>query len=497
MFAVLEGTPLERHGRQHANLLLAYLDGLFGAAPRTNPLNPTEALILSAATMLHNIGLCFPRLSDSVTLQNAYPSAWQDDLPEAERLALFNRHWHELSAEMILGSINAPFKYPDLGLNPDDPVDLIAALIRALPLRAEPRIPDASFQGTGVRMDLLVNLVRLAGDLDVAAQVDAPPAGKQTDWSSAYQLDYWLRYYMEAVRITRGSVQLFCCVPDEEYVPLITNAFYGFYLKRWMETAAPLLSAGWTILFLPPQIERPTETVKARKLPMPADLLAILRDPQRLAEELGTAREILSDHGQAPPDIYPYYFGAIPNLDEFHWELTTNPDYEYSITLYDQDSGERLWRRSGLKQNHLIYPADAPPLETGRRYRWTVDPSLKGYPAPGAGGIFWLLPGNSQAALDEAEDRLVGDSRGDQLLAAGLLEMSFACYGQASHTLQQAVLQATEVAIPARRALLELYDALAQELARLGKSRDAKTFMRLAEYQANKLQQTLSVPSDA
>jgi hypothetical protein len=204
--------PLHRtytdHTVAHSERVIALLDGLTAGMMGTGQrLVPGEVFVLLAAAYLHDVGMQDERFANG-------------DL-EAIREA-----HHEVTAEWIYRTLEAPETVVDLGL-PDDPglveaVALVAKAHRRVDLSASDYEPFAH-GGETVRPRLLAALLRFGDELDIDhRRVDlellklmAPPVESQLHW--------WKCHYVSGVSIVNETIRIAYRFPRarSDYVKLI------------------------------------------------------------------------------------------------------------------------------------------------------------------------------------------------------------------------------------------------------------------------------------
>ena len=174
-----------------------------------------------------------------------------------------SKNWHKLSEEEIRTN-------DKLGLDAEDPKDIIAALVHHLPPKTKEADDKIPFQGETIRLRLLVNLVRLALSLDIGIHESTEHAIKQKGNNILeLKIRQWMRYYIEAIEVEQGIICVYWKVPTDQYEEYIGSVNHDFFIRRWIDYNAALLDYGWVIGFRSGNI-----TIDENKKEMPPDLFA-------------------------------------------------------------------------------------------------------------------------------------------------------------------------------------------------------------------------------
>jgi hypothetical protein len=280
--------PLHRyytdHTVAHSDRVIALLDGLTAGMRGTDQrLVPSEAFVLLAAAYLHDVGMQDERFADG-------------DL-EAVRAA-----HHEVTAEWIYRTLEAPETVVDLGL-PDDPglveaVALVAKAHRRVDLGASDYDPFPH-GGETVRPRLLAALLRFGDELDIDhRRVDlallklmAPPVESQLHW--------WKCQYVSGVSIVDEYIRIAYRFPrsrpdyEDLIIPLVETE-----VRQKLESLEEILRAHSVKVALGKSQVRLMRTVK----PMSAEVEALARQESAKGPE---AKEQRSEPAPAPPAPQP------------------------------------------------------------------------------------------------------------------------------------------------------------------------------------------------
>lgn len=460
LLAGLAGTIFEDHGLDHVHAILRSLERLNRQSISSQaPLTTMEWKALLIAAMLHNIGLCCPS-----SLERAEKPL------DLNGKINFSQVWPELSIQVLRAGLKAKQGYPVLSLLSGDPVDVIVEILRSLPLSVK-TIPDRIvYHGEPVRLALLAALLRLVASLDTG-QVDDPTTLDEAGLEDGDLVSQWLRYYTQGVIIERGAIRVYYCVPDDRYIPYLSSAFYSFFLRRWIEISSPLIEQGVLIQFLRPQFTRSPE-----KEPMPEPVWAILQDTNRINADLASATEILSSQAKKPAEIEPYYYGAVPVLEQFDWDFHLPGEVTYDLFLSDHPGGI-FWQKKGVRANTQTYqPSDEHPLVRGKSYRWTCRASKKGTPVAMAAGEFWLVSEAVSASLKTVEHTCRDLPATDRLMLLGTAYLSAQCYGRALKHFEQLAKTPCPDNVDAHRVLAVIYEDLFSALQARGRGSEAGVF---------------------
>lgn len=186
------------------------------------PLGETEWFILLSAAYLHDIGMQ-TRLAAELSL---------DDVRDQH---------HELSRDMIEGSITKPNEFRSVGLTREfaDEVALVSAAHRKLNLAA-PEFDPRTKGGQEVRLRLLSAMLRLADALDLDYRRVIMDNLRLEQVSSTSRLHWWCCDYVEGVAIRQGAILVECAVPSEDYAYYIRTSLEN-EVRAEVEKVRPFL----------------------------------------------------------------------------------------------------------------------------------------------------------------------------------------------------------------------------------------------------------------
>ena len=183
----------------HSERIIEKLNKLLADVPNDLALVPEEVYVLLASVYLHDIGM-------------------QSQKTEFKTLDEIRDHHHEISREMILGSVLDREQYPDLGVMPElvDEVALVSAAHRRLDLSSD-EFADRPKGGVTLRLRFLSALLRLADELDMDSRRVIMGNIKVADVPQSSRLHWWRCDFVEAVSIQSGAITANCVVPSEDY----------------------------------------------------------------------------------------------------------------------------------------------------------------------------------------------------------------------------------------------------------------------------------------
>ncbi len=188
----------------HSERIVEKMNRLLADVPDNLALAPEEVYVLLASAYLHDIGM-------------------QSEQTRFKTLDEIRDHHHEISREMILGSVLDREHYPDLGVIPElvDEVALVSAAHRRLDLRRldlrSDEFADRPKGEVTLRLCLLSALLRLADELDMDSRRVIMGNIKVADVPQSSRLHWWRCDFVEAVSVQNGVITVNCVVPSEDY----------------------------------------------------------------------------------------------------------------------------------------------------------------------------------------------------------------------------------------------------------------------------------------
>jgi AAA15 family ATPase/GTPase len=244
-------TP-EGHSERIIDILNALCSEMMGM--KDKKLNTEEIFVLLASAYLHDVGMQYAKD------------------PELRLIDIRERH-HELSEKMILGSLYERANWPDLGI-PMEYADEIAKVSRGH-RRTDlyTREYDALHKnGKPIRLRLLVALLSLADDLDLTYRRVVMENLELSSVPQESRVYWWRYYYIEAVSISEGKIQLFFCLPSPIYERIVVPSVEHQINSRLSELREILWDNGIR-LYLKESQRRYSST----KMPMSQDDLDFLK----------------------------------------------------------------------------------------------------------------------------------------------------------------------------------------------------------------------------
>ena len=204
--------PLHRtytdHSVAHSKRVIALLDGLSAGMMRTDKrLSPTEAFVLLAAALLHDVGMQDERYADG-------------------NLEEIRAHHHEQTAEMIYRVFEDPANAFNIPLSSDPGIVEAVALVAQGHCRVD--LQDRAYDsfvhgGETVRLRLLAALLRFADALDLDHRRVDLELMKLLDLPLESQLHWWRCHYVSGVSIVDEYIRIAYRLPQErpDYEQLI------------------------------------------------------------------------------------------------------------------------------------------------------------------------------------------------------------------------------------------------------------------------------------
>ncbi len=185
------------HSVGHSDRLVELADNLTKPlAYGDKRLTDNELVVLYSACYLHDIGMQYERAGDTTVIRKLnLPQPWSD-LQEDSRRELLRKHHHEISAELVYGSVRTA--YPSIGLQLTDQCEpgCIASLCEAHAMgAATDRYRELTQDGPGIRMELLSALLRLADILDEGRRRAPREKAATLALGSEAQMHWWRNYY--------------------------------------------------------------------------------------------------------------------------------------------------------------------------------------------------------------------------------------------------------------------------------------------------------------
>ena len=254
----------------HSERIIEKINRLLADVLDDLTLVPEEVYVLLASAYLHDIGM-------------------QSEQTQFKTLDEIRDHHHEISREMILGSVLDRQHYPDLGIIPElvDEVALVSAAHRRLDLRLD-EFADRPKGGVTLRLRLLSALLRLADELDMDSRRVIMGNIKVANVPQSSRLHWWRCDFVEAVSIQNGTITANCVVPSEDYVYYVkTSVERG--LRDAVEKTREFL---WPVVRL--SVGASTARISPTKAGMSAEDFAAFRN-QVIAEAMQSSQKAFGE----------------------------------------------------------------------------------------------------------------------------------------------------------------------------------------------------------
>ncbi len=190
----------------------------------------------------------------------------------------------------------------------------------------------------------------------------------------------------------------------------------------------------------------------------------------KLKDERGTSSLAMVRSGTDRDELHlmvPCQTKVPDGFPVFRWQATDSPP-DVKLTIYGDASVH--WQTEVVGATELAYPADAPPLEPGVAYSWSVETSdpLLLPPQRSRTGLFEVLPAEQAVAMTRAMEASTSMSaasdQGLQLVRASIYYQ----YG-----LMDEAIAATRVALQAQPQSQQLRSILARLLGETGRNQEA------------------------
>jgi len=234
-------TSFTDHSVEHSDRVAILAQDLAAPLAKARKLKSKEAFVLYAACYLHDVGMQNGKAGLSGRLAKALKARGQDwsKLRNEERLRLIRENHHEISADMVIQSLDLPSDSSPIGvsLSDADEPQFIASLCEAhcIDTNSEKYCQLTRFaELPTMRLRLLSSLLRLADILDEYRE-RAPVSQRQTLDLDLEARVHWIRNdYVHEVVIEKdvNRVTIYFRFPagcEEEYSrilpPLLRDCF--------------------------------------------------------------------------------------------------------------------------------------------------------------------------------------------------------------------------------------------------------------------------------
>jgi hypothetical protein len=230
------------HTIGHSDRIIEKLEDLTAGMMRNKNtrLSPAEMYILLAAAYLHDIGM--------QAEQNA----------DADLEKIRERH-HELTAEMILGSCSEPQKYPALGLDPDETLVHLVALVAKSHRRgslSNQEYDETQWGADWIRPRLLSALLRFGDELDIDHRRVILEKLKLTALDAKTGFHWYKCHYISGVRVADEYIKIHYRFPDDNYGNWLPTLVEDQIRKQFLDLQDIFREAGIRMAIGPTKSQR-------------------------------------------------------------------------------------------------------------------------------------------------------------------------------------------------------------------------------------------------
>lgn len=219
------------HSIVHCDRVAELAENLLIPLKRSAKLSDDEGFALYGGCYLHDIGMHNEnageagRLADRLKNHNR---CWAD-VPAMERLDLIRRYHHEISADMVLGSVRCGKPPINFLLNDQDCPEEVASLCEAHCVdTASPRYGELTRRGerSTMRLPLLAAILRIADILDEAHHRAVVEQARTLDLTLESRMHWWRHHYTRQIEIEpeKNRITVWFAFPAgrrEDYTRLI------------------------------------------------------------------------------------------------------------------------------------------------------------------------------------------------------------------------------------------------------------------------------------
>ncbi len=387
-------------------------------------LSREERKILTAAVYLHDVGMQFKDAVDSEYLNKMLEQSQLNGMRENDdfRLSIIRRFHHELSKEMIIGSILHPDRYPSMGLHEKDIhyARIIAEIVRGhgvddlsdIPEEMELRI-ECTNTKEKIRVDLLTALLRVADGLDADKRRIDLDVLENSDIPVESAVHWYCHYYIEKIEMRNGLIMVDYGIPDRSYeIPI---KLFGTF-PIWKNNRK-LLRLLWEKYNMKTTVISDVSLRHGiRRMPD-----SVFKYMKSFVKEYYSVGQYLGETDEEDKPAFPFYSGILEK-PVFRWACGYR-NRKFRITIKDE-TGRMIheWETSG--KNHSLYPKRAPSLDADVIYRWNVY-NCDDHEAFFDGGTFWLV---KDARLSKLIKKRRRKKDVKSLLALGFLIITHGLY---------------------------------------------------------------------
>lgn len=219
------------HSVAHSDRVAAIARQLSAPLKGAQRLNGDEAFVLFASCYLHDVGMhnetagIFGRLAARL---RAVKRDWSE-VERDERLDFIRRYHHEISADMVSGSVRSVAPSIGLSLLEDDLPSEIASICEAHCVDTNSsRYVELTQAGErpGMRLRLLSSLLRLADILDEANHRALVEQARTLDLNLESRMHWWRHYYTREISVESANNRItvwfdFPLAQKDEYAEII------------------------------------------------------------------------------------------------------------------------------------------------------------------------------------------------------------------------------------------------------------------------------------
>ena len=230
-------------------------------------LNRQETFILLASAYLHDIGMQYGKL------------------PKLGLMEIRDKH-HIFSEEMILGSVEKPSEYRNLGV-PQEYADEIAKVSKG---HRKTDLNGDEFNkeykgGEWIRLRLLAALLSLADEIDLSYKRVIIENLKLEQVPQESRVHWWRCYYVEGVSVESGRICIHFKFPSRDYRGLIVPSLQDQIDQRLSELRDILWDSGVRLFIGEHKVE-----YSRTKTPMSNEDLDFLKEERARKEMLRSTR---------------------------------------------------------------------------------------------------------------------------------------------------------------------------------------------------------------
>ena len=208
------------HCERVTTVIDAFIEPLQGAR---NRLTDDELFVVYAAAYLHDIGMQYENVGNSLTIREAIGTESWEALPVLVKRDLLRQHHPAISAELVTMSVRN--QTPPIGfqLIDEDRPTAIASICEAHGIETEgQRYTQLTAEAPGLRMRLLAGILRCADILEESRRRAVRARAESLDLPIEAQVHWWRHYYTNDVLFdqTNRSIELWFEFPPNRHAEL-------------------------------------------------------------------------------------------------------------------------------------------------------------------------------------------------------------------------------------------------------------------------------------